>query len=163
MIKLTFLIQYYRVLGVYKMKRVIWITGAIIVMWAFSQVLVVVFSCNPVQKFWQTELGGQCMPNLPFWYINAAGNIATDLAILGMPLPVLAKLKLRQQQKYILLGIFSLGFLYVEPLLPPEPSRSDILTLCQQHLRHLAHPPRLPQTGPRFYVGQCSDVRLVRR
>lgn len=113
MIKLTFLIQYYRVLGVYKMKRVIWMTGVVIMMWAFSQLLVVIFSCTPVQKFWQTELEGQCMPNLPFWYINAAGNIATDLAILVLPLPVLAKLKLRRQQKYILLGIFCLGFLYV--------------------------------------------------
>ncbi|KAG6368121.1 hypothetical protein INS49_002322 [Diaporthe citri] len=110
MIKLTFLIQYYRVLGVYKMKRVIWMTGVVIMMWAFSQLLVVIFTCTPVQKFWETELEGQCVPNLPFWYINAAGNIATDLAILGMPLPVLAKLKLRRQQKYILLGIFCLGF-----------------------------------------------------
>lgn len=117
MIKLTFLIQYYRVLGVYKMKRVIWMTGVVIMMWAFSQLLVVIFTCTPVQKFWETELDGQCLPNLPFWYINAAGNIATDLAILGMPLPVLAKLKLRRQQKYILLGIFCLGFLYVQPLL----------------------------------------------
>ncbi|KAI3399786.1 hypothetical protein diail_5582 [Diaporthe ilicicola] len=110
MIKLTFLIQYYRVLGVYKMKRVIWMLGVVIMMWAISQLLTVIFTCTPVQKFWETELEGKCMPNLPFWYINAAGNIATDLAILGMPLPVLAKLKLRRQQKYILLGIFCLGF-----------------------------------------------------
>ncbi|KAG8163339.1 hypothetical protein KVR01_006636 [Diaporthe batatas] len=109
MIKLTFLIQYYRVLGVYKMKRVIWMTGLVIMMWAFSQLLVVIFSCSPVQKFWLADLEGQCMPNLPFWYINAAGNIVTDLAILILPLPVLAKLKLRRQQKYILIGIFCLG------------------------------------------------------
>lgn len=30
LIKLTFLVQYYRVLSVYKMKRVIWIMGTII-------------------------------------------------------------------------------------------------------------------------------------
>ncbi|POS72992.1 hypothetical protein DHEL01_v208616 [Diaporthe helianthi] len=109
-IKLTFLIQYDRVLGVYKMKRVIWMTGVVIMLWAFSQLLAVIFTCNPVQKFWLVDLEGQCMPNLPFWYINAAGNIATDLAILILPLPVLAKLKLRRQQKYILLSIFCLGF-----------------------------------------------------
>lgn len=166
MIKLTFLIQYYRVLGVYKMKKVIWYTGVVIMMWAFSQLLVVIFSCTPVQKFWETELEGQCLPNLPFWYINAAGNIATDLAILGMPLPVLAKLKLRRQQKYILLGIFCLGFLYVQPFImrrEPRSYESSVLTLCQQHLRHLAHPPRLPQARSRFHMGQCSDIRLVRQ
>lgn len=88
-------------------------------MWSVSQLLIVTFPCSPVQKFWHTELPGRCVPNLPFWYINAAGNIATDLAIFIMPLPVLNKLQLRKKQKYFLMAIFSLGFLYVEQ--PPNP------------------------------------------
>lgn len=111
LIKLTFVFQYYRVLAVHKMKRVIWVMGIIIMAWAVSQILIVIFSCTPVQKFWQAELPGTCIPNLPFWYINAAGNIATDLAIFIMPLPVLNKLQLRRKQKYFLIAIFSLGFL----------------------------------------------------
>lgn len=111
LIKLTFLCQYYRVLAVHQMKRVIWILGTFIMAWAISQICVVIFTCNPVSKFWQTDLPGTCIPNLPFWYINAAGNIVTDLAIFIMPLPVLNKLQLRRKQKYFLLGIFSLGFL----------------------------------------------------
>jgi hypothetical protein len=131
MIKLTFLIQYHRVLGVCEMKTMIWITGVVIMIWAFSQLLAVIFSCTPVQKSWQAELEGQCMPKLPFWYINAAGNIATDLAILVLPLPMFAKPNLGRQQKYILLGIFCLGFLYVSLFLYSEPRRYriDILTL----------------------------------
>lgn len=93
------------------MKRVIWIVGGIIMAWAVSQIFLVIFPCRPVQKFWQTDMPGSCMPNQPFWYINAAGNIATDLAIFIMPLPVLSKLQLRRKQKYFLMGIFSLGFL----------------------------------------------------
>ncbi|KAJ4393158.1 hypothetical protein N0V93_002365 [Gnomoniopsis smithogilvyi] len=110
MVKLTFLFQYYRVLAVHQMKRVIWVGGTIIMLWAISQLLVVIFNCTPVQKFWETDLDGTCIPNLPFWYINAAGNIVTDLAIFIMPLPVLNRLQLRKKQKYFLLGIFSLGF-----------------------------------------------------
>lgn len=113
MIKLTFLFQYYRVLSIHKMKRVIFTLGTIIMLWAISQLLVVIFNCSPVQKFWETDLAGTCVPNLPFWYINAAGNIASDLAIFIMPLPVLNRLQLRKKQKYFLIGIFSLGFLYV--------------------------------------------------
>lgn len=120
-IKLTFLFQYYRVLAIHKMKKVIWILGTVIMMWAVSQLLVVIFTCTPVDKFWNTDVPGQCIPNLPFWYINAAGNIATDLAIFIMPLPVLNKLQLRKKQKYFLMGIFSLGFLYVAPSYPPLP------------------------------------------
>lgn len=118
-IKLTFLIQYYRVLAIHQMKRVIWVGGTIIMLWAVSQLLVVIFSCSPVQKFWETNLVGTCVPNLPFWYINAAGNILTDLAIFVMPLPVLNRLQLRKKQKYFLLGIFSLGFLYVRMISVP--------------------------------------------
>lgn len=110
-IKLTFLFQYYRVLSIHKMKRVIWALGTVIMLWAVSQLLVVIFSCSPVDKFWNTDVEGHCMSNLPFWYINAAGNIVTDLAIFIMPLPVLNKLQLRKKQKYFLIGIFSLGFL----------------------------------------------------
>lgn len=47
------------------------------------------------------------------WYINAAGNIVTDLSIMIMPLPVLSKLQLARKQKFFLIGIFCLGFLYV--------------------------------------------------
>lgn len=107
-------------LSVHKMKRVIWTLGTIIMMWAVSQLLVVIFSCTPVDKFWNTSVEGTCMPNLPFWYINAAGNIATDLAIFIMPLPVLSRLQLRKKQKYLLMGIFSLGFLYVSVLSWPR-------------------------------------------
>lgn len=111
LIKLTFLLQYLRLLSVHKMKKIIWGLGSIIMMWATSQVIVAVFSCTPIQKFWQPELEGYCMSNQPFWYINAGGNIMTDLAILIMPLPVLKNLQLHKKQKYFLLGIFSLGFL----------------------------------------------------
>lgn len=83
-------------------------------MWAISQLLVVIFTCTPVDKFWNSDKPGHCIPDLPFWYINAAGNIATDIAIFAMPLPVLRKLQLRTKQKYFLIGIFSLGFLYVD-------------------------------------------------
>lgn len=113
MIKLTFLFQYNRVLAAHKMQKVVWIFGAFIMAWAVSQIFVTVFDCVPVQKFWDGSLAGTCTPNIPFWYINAAGNIATDLSIIILPLPILGKLQLRKKQKYFLVGIFSLGFLYV--------------------------------------------------
>ncbi|KAF3762222.1 hypothetical protein M406DRAFT_220062, partial [Cryphonectria parasitica EP155] len=110
LIKLTFMIQYYRVLSVHKMKMIIWALGTVIMLWALSQLLVSIFTCFPLQKFWETDLPGRCMPDLPFWYINAAGNIITDVAIFILPLPVLHNLHLHKKQKYFLLGIFSLGF-----------------------------------------------------
>ncbi|RYP39580.1 hypothetical protein DL767_002128 [Monosporascus sp. MG133] len=110
-VKLTFLLQYYRVFAVRKnMRRTIIITLVIVGCWCLSQLLIVIFNCSPIEKFWTPTLPGRCIPNLPFWYINAAGNLATDVAIFLLPLPALRSLNLRNPQKLFLMGIFSLGF-----------------------------------------------------
>ena len=108
-VKLTFLLQYYRALGTKQNRRLILIAGAIVVSWSVSQVFVQIFICTPVSAFW--EGGGKCIPNIPQWYINAGGNILTDIMILLLPLPIIWQLKLVKGQKFILVGIFCLGFL----------------------------------------------------
>ncbi|KAF3001683.1 hypothetical protein E8E14_007899 [Neopestalotiopsis sp. 37M] len=111
--KMTFLAQYYRVLAIKKTRLVLKILMLVIGGWSLSQVFVGIFICQPVAKFWNDSLDGHCIPNLPQWYINAAGNIVTDIAVFILPLPVLGHLHLPKQQKLILLGIFSLGFFTV--------------------------------------------------
>lgn len=110
-IKLAFLFQYYRVLAVQHM-RVVYIVAIIIVGgWALSQLLVGIFICTPIEGFWNSTIESKCIPNIPQWYINAAGNIITDVAVFALPLPALWSLNLAKGHKYVLVGIFSLGFL----------------------------------------------------
>ncbi|KAK5655401.1 hypothetical protein OQA88_5671 [Cercophora sp. LCS_1] len=109
-IKISFLLQYYRIFSTAKMRRIITWASAFVGLWSVSQLLVTIFTCTPIDKFWSPELPGTCIPNLPFWYINAAGNILTDVTVFLVPLPALGSLNLRKAQKIILLGIFSLGF-----------------------------------------------------
>lgn len=108
--KLTFLLQYYRILGSGRTRKVIIGAFIIVALWSISQLLVVIFTCTPVHKFWLPDTPGTCIPNLPFWYANAAGNIVTDIIIFVLPLPPLSRLKLRRGQKYGLIAVFSLGF-----------------------------------------------------
>lgn len=109
--KITFLLQYWRILNTAQMRRVIMIAGVFVALWSISQLLVVIFTCTPIEKFWLADqVPGTCIPNLPFWYINAAGNIVTDVTVFIVPLPALARLKLRRNQKIALLGVFCLGF-----------------------------------------------------
>ncbi|KAK4152519.1 hypothetical protein C8A00DRAFT_16162 [Chaetomidium leptoderma] len=110
-IKLTFLLQYHRILGmVGQMRKIIVIAFIFVALWSISQLLVVIFTCTPIHKFWLPETPGTCIPNLPFWYINAAGNIVTDVVVFVLPLPALSRLNLRKGQKLGLIGVFSLGF-----------------------------------------------------
>ncbi|KAK4171790.1 hypothetical protein QBC36DRAFT_390887 [Triangularia setosa] len=115
-LKLTFLFQYYRVLAVQHMRIVYLVAIFVVGGWALSQVLVGIFICTPIRAFWfgvQSIEGATCIPNIPQWYINAAGNILTDVAVFALPLPALWKLNLPRGQKYVLIGIFSLGFFTV--------------------------------------------------
>ncbi|KAH6682139.1 hypothetical protein F5X68DRAFT_263167 [Plectosphaerella plurivora] len=107
-IKATLLLQYYRVFPLPTIRKVILVVGVIVGMWCVSQVLFIIFSCTPVSAFWTRQ--GTCIPNLPGWHINAAGNIITDVVILILPLPVINSLTLGMRQKIILFGIFCIGF-----------------------------------------------------
>ncbi|KAJ4297315.1 hypothetical protein N0V88_004233 [Collariella sp. IMI 366227] len=109
--KLTFLLQYYRILGSTGRMRIVIISAFVFVaMWSVSQLLVTIFNCTPIHRFWLRETPGTCIPNLPFWYYNAAGNIVTDIIVFVLPLPVLTRLNLRKGQKLGLIAVFCLGF-----------------------------------------------------
>ncbi|CAI0653346.1 unnamed protein product [Colletotrichum noveboracense] len=110
-VKMTFLLQYWRLFAVQTMRRLLF--GAMILVggWSMSQVLVEVLICIPTNAFWDKSVRGSCIPNYPLWYINAAGNIATDLIVFFLPFPVIGGLKLPSRQKCALGGIFCLGFL----------------------------------------------------
>lgn len=110
-VKMTFLTQYYRVLVLRRFRHICVIAMVVIGAWSFSQVLVGLFICTPVAGFWDASLNPRCIPTPLQWYVNAAGNILTDIAIFVMPLPVLAHLKLPKAQRVSLVGIFCLGFL----------------------------------------------------
>jgi hypothetical protein len=111
-IKATFLLQYQRVLAVGSYRnRFIW-TLVIVTGWSVASLLVSIFSCTPVEGFWDSTVNARCIPNHHWWEINAAGNIVTDFAVFCLPIPTLWKLRMPRGQKVALLGIFGLGFLY---------------------------------------------------
>ncbi|KAH6670877.1 hypothetical protein F5X68DRAFT_270834 [Plectosphaerella plurivora] len=112
-IKVTFLLQYWRILAVQRYRKVFIVAMVIVFGWSTSQVLVEIFICTPIERFWNQAIDGSCIPNYPQWYINAGGNIITDVIVFALPLPVIGKLNLARGQKYVLLGIFCLGFFTV--------------------------------------------------
>lgn len=112
-IKMTFLLQYYRVFAVQNLRRVFIAAILLVGGWSLSQVLVGIFICTPIRGFWDPTVPSHCITNLPQWYANAAGNIFTDLLVLLMPFPLLKRLQLPGHQKLLLFAIFGLGFFTV--------------------------------------------------
>lgn len=112
-IKMTFLFQYYRVFGVQNLRKIFVAAILIVGAWSLSQLLIGIFICSPIRGFWDSTIRSTCIPNYPQFYINAAGNIATDVAVLVMPFPLLGRLNLPGRQRMLLFGIFGLGFFTV--------------------------------------------------
>lgn len=66
-----------------------------------------------MQSFWITALPGKCVDFLVLWYFNSSFNVATDIAVVVLPLYVLKDLNLPRRQKWAVLGVFAIGVLYV--------------------------------------------------
>lgn len=103
--------------------------------WSLVIVFIAIIPCRPVSGFWKTEIDAACIPTLPLWYINAAGNIITDIIIFALPIPVVWKLKMPRTERLSLIGVFCLGFLSVPTFAPTsnfasEPSTETFGSTC---------------------------------
>jgi hypothetical protein len=70
--------------------------------------------CYPVRNFWSLDEAirkHHCLPEGPVWFTNAGIQIATDLMILALPMPLLWKLHMPRKQKCGIMIVFGLGVL----------------------------------------------------
>ena len=116
--KLSILLQYLRIFKVRRLLVACYALMAIVALYGLGTFITGAFPCWPVASFWDFNLKGTCFPKETIWFTNAALNIATDLTIFILPIPVIKRLNLPSRQKAALLGVFILGFLYVAVYLP---------------------------------------------
>ncbi|MCJ1309040.1 hypothetical protein MMC25_002695 [Agyrium rufum] len=112
--KLSILLQYLRVFPSLGMRRAIFVSMGIIIVYGTWTFFASVFTCVPVAAFWDKSIeGARCFNTMAYWFSNAALNIVTDIIILTLPIPALRSLRLPRKQKYGLIGIFGVGFIIV--------------------------------------------------
>ncbi|KAK2686050.1 hypothetical protein QWA68_015290 [Fusarium oxysporum] len=110
LVKASFLFQYNRLFVGNRTRMAIYIVGAIILLFSIETVVVSVFMCIPIKKFWVPSLPGFCVDKRPLWFTNSSLHIVTDIAIFIIPMPELSHLKLPRGQKIALLLVFACGF-----------------------------------------------------
>lgn len=103
--------------SVFAVPVVIWTArGAIVFigLWVFGTILAGCLICRPFPMNWdQTIPGGHCGDQVLSFTVTGVLNLLTDIMVLVLPMPYLAKLQMRLYKKLVLLGVFSIGFLYV--------------------------------------------------
>ncbi|KAL2863497.1 uncharacterized protein BJX67DRAFT_260617 [Aspergillus lucknowensis] len=107
--KASILMQYFRVFPSRGMRNTCWIMIGILATYGSWAVLSAFLNCIPVARFWDHSIPGSCLSSKGLWFSNASMHIATDLAILIIPIPALATLELPRKQRIALISIFALG------------------------------------------------------
>ncbi|KAH6988351.1 hypothetical protein EDB80DRAFT_654432 [Ilyonectria destructans] len=108
-VKISILLQYRRVFAVRFMQLITFYAVIFMSAWTVTLCFLLTLVCLPVAKFWDSTIPGQCLDSLTIWYVLAGFNLATDLAIFFLPLPVIRSLQLPQKQKVMLIAVFGLG------------------------------------------------------
>jgi len=116
--------------SVFAVPIVIWTArGAIgfIGLWVFGTILAGCLICRPFPMNWDPSIpGGYCGDQVLSFTVTGVLNLLTDVMVLVLPLPYLVKLQMRLYKKLVLLGVFSMGFLFVPPVPIPSDQPTDI-------------------------------------
>ena len=76
-------------------------------------------TCRPLSKVWNPHESGVCENPTESLIAFSTCNMATDLIIISLPLPMIWGLQMATRRKIGLTIIFALGFLYVHRYVAP--------------------------------------------
>ncbi|KAF2026933.1 hypothetical protein EK21DRAFT_102894 [Setomelanomma holmii] len=116
-VKMSILALYYRI-GSGKrgliQARAVWATAAVISAFTLASFMTQLLACVPVSRVWDVEKHPQgCINGAIFMQTSAVINVATDVALLLFPLPLLPLLKFNKKQRTALAFILSIGLIPV--------------------------------------------------
>lgn len=76
-------------------------------------VIIGIFHCNPIKGAWDPTVEAKCIQIKLFYTVMGGMNVVTDIMLLCAPMPELWKLQMRRAAKLQLIGVFSIGSMFV--------------------------------------------------
>ena len=114
-VKISTLLLFARIFPDRNFKRALWAIGIFLSIYTAILVIAAIFQCRPISGAWDPTIKADCI-QIKLVLMSIGGlNVLTDLFLLIAPLPQLWKLHIRNDTKYQLIGIFSIGGLSVNP------------------------------------------------
>jgi hypothetical protein len=108
-IKVSLLYLYRRIFPQLWFRRALYAFGAFLVAMTLASLLVSLLQCIPLSKMWEPTKPGRCVDYGRFGMAMACLNIATDLFLLVLPLPVVWGLQINSQKKWLVSASFVMG------------------------------------------------------
>lgn len=76
-----------------------------------SNMILQIFSCMPIEKYYQKDLPGSCVSLIPPDIAWGAMSMASDLTIAILPIPIVWRLKLTYREKSLVSMVFLSGLI----------------------------------------------------
>ncbi|KAF9885075.1 hypothetical protein FE257_000806 [Aspergillus nanangensis] len=109
-VKTSVLVFYFRTLPVRAFRRAVLLLLFIIAGYTISCTIVLIFSCHPFRRAWDpTVQEGGCINRFAVYYFQAAMNIATDVATILLPVPLIWKLHIARREKVIIFMLIAVS------------------------------------------------------
>jgi rhodopsin domain-containing protein len=110
-VKFSILVFYSTVFVTRKTRILIFSTMAFISVYSVVMSLLFAFQCKSPSNAWNLAIleSGHCVHVVSYLWPSGALNVATDIFVLSIPIPVLWSLRLNQKKRIALIGIFSVS------------------------------------------------------
>lgn len=87
---------------------------ALVSLFCFGTLLATFLQCQPLPANWDDGVPAVCGNQTASWVWTAVTNVVTDVVIFVLPIRGVWTLQLPRKIKIALMGVFGLGFLYVD-------------------------------------------------
>ena len=111
-VKLSLLFLLDRIFPTRRFHYALWIIGSVIAAYTIVQIVCVGLLCIPFKALWDPTVPAHCINLDDVIIVCSSFNIATDVIILILPMPLIWHLHVTMKQKLQVTLLFLLGGLY---------------------------------------------------
>ncbi|KAK3687807.1 hypothetical protein B0T22DRAFT_479091 [Podospora appendiculata] len=108
--KISICLLYLKVFTLEWARRASWAVLTIVAISSAFMIINTSTACIPLQAFWDKTIEGAYCHSNKIWWANTGLAIGTDVLIFLLPIPLVVPLSLPRRQKFVVVGIFALGF-----------------------------------------------------
>ncbi|KAH7351486.1 hypothetical protein BKA66DRAFT_516285 [Pyrenochaeta sp. MPI-SDFR-AT-0127] len=112
--QLSILAFYLRIMVHRHSRLAVWVLIGMVTSFGLGNTFAMIFQCTPIPFFWdgwRGQMEGYCGVDVRlFGFVRGGVEIFLDLAILTLPLPMLAKLNMSRKKKLQIMSMFCVGF-----------------------------------------------------
>jgi hypothetical protein len=113
--QLSILAFYLRIMVEQNLRLAVWVLIGLVTCFGLGNTFSNIFQCKPISFFWdgwREDMSGNCPVDVQlFGFIRGGVEIILDLAILILPLPMLARLNMSRKKKLRVMSMFCIGFI----------------------------------------------------